>query len=159
MEKSQAKIEVFTDGSFDPKWKIGGWAALIFASETEILLNGHQKNGSQHLMELFAVVESLKYLRKNNLTQRIINLYTDSQYVFDLMHRRKKLEEQRYMSKAGNPIVHQNLIQKYYKLMDQLPARIQRLPSHQKQNTGYDNQRRVDKIARQIVRKKVKEFT
>ena len=57
-------FEIYTDGSCNPKLKIGGWAAIIFFNEEKIMLEGHALNTYHHGMELTAVIEALKHVKE-----------------------------------------------------------------------------------------------
>ena len=72
-------MKVYTDGSC-LKNKVGGWAFIIIDRENddEIISYDSQKNTTNNRMELIAVIESLKYIKKYYKRPYSISLYTDS---------------------------------------------------------------------------------
>lgn len=71
-------ITIYTDGSYDFKQKIGGWAAIIVdenGEETE--LSGNTKNVTSNRMELLAALQGLFTLSRPTKVQ----IVTDSKYV------------------------------------------------------------------------------
>ena len=72
-------IEIFTDGACSGNPGAGGWGALLRYNETEKELSGGEPDTTNNRMELTAVIEALKALKK----ECQITLYTDSRYVMD----------------------------------------------------------------------------
>ncbi|MGM0497000.1 MAG: RNase H family protein [Bacteroidota bacterium] len=152
-------IEVFTDGSYEPQIAYGAWAALIIFNENEKMLSGTSEQSSQHKMELQAVIQSLEYITEHYGKDLSIKLYTDSEYVENLLSRKEKLLKNDFITKKGNNIKHTEDIKQFYQLEEQLNITITRVPSHQKKGVSRisDHNRRVDKLARKLVKQKRKE--
>lgn len=73
------RVEIFTDGACSGNPGAGGWGALLRHKDTEKELCGAEAETTNNRMELTAVIEALKALKKAcNIT-----LYTDSRYVMD----------------------------------------------------------------------------
>ena len=72
-------IEIFTDGACSGNPGAGGWAAILRYGEIEKELSGGDDSTTNNRMELTAVIEALKALKK----ECTITLYTDSRYVMD----------------------------------------------------------------------------
>ena len=73
------RVEIFTDGACSGNPGAGGWGALLRYKDTEKELSGAEVETTNNRMELTAVIEALKALKKEcNIT-----LYTDSRYVMD----------------------------------------------------------------------------
>ncbi len=70
-------INIFTDGACLGNPGPGGWAYLLRYGEHEKLGSGGEKATTNNRMELKAVIEALRALKKSCK----IVLYTDSQYV------------------------------------------------------------------------------
>ncbi|MFO8234624.1 MAG: RNase H family protein [Bacteroidales bacterium] len=151
-------MEVFTDASFDPKSKTGSWAAIILHKGKEELLSEVLQDISQHGMELFSILQCLKYIENNYSAAEKIRVYTDSEYVENLPLRRNKLEKSGFLSKKGKRIAHTKLIQNFFRLMDSLPVELVRVSGHQKSGVSKitDYNRRVDKFSRKILREKIR---
>ena len=71
------KVEIFTDGACKGNPGPGGWGAILRYGTTEKEIYGASKNTTNNIMELTAVIESLKNLKKP--CELIIT--TDSKYV------------------------------------------------------------------------------
>ena len=71
------KVEIFTDGACKGNPGPGGWGAILRYGTTEKEIYGASKNTTNNSMELTAVIESLKNLKKP--CELIIT--TDSKYV------------------------------------------------------------------------------
>lgn len=71
-------IVIYTDGSYKPQKKVGGWAAHIeLTNGKTILLSGEEQETTNNRMELLAVIEALNTLE----TPSRVTIYSDSQYV------------------------------------------------------------------------------
>ena len=73
------KIEIYTDGACLGNPGRGGWGAILIYKEHQKKISGGEKDTTNNRMELQAVIEALKLLKKPS----DINLYTDSKYVID----------------------------------------------------------------------------
>ena len=71
------KVEIFTDGACKGNPGPGGWGAILRHGTTEKEIYGASKNTTNNIMELTAVIESLKNLKMP--CELIIT--TDSKYV------------------------------------------------------------------------------
>lgn len=72
-------IEIFTDGACCGNPGAGGWGAILRYGTVEKELSGGENDTTNNRMELTAVIEALKALKK----QCVITIYTDSRYVMD----------------------------------------------------------------------------
>jgi ribonuclease HI len=71
------KVEVFTDGACLGNPGPGGWAALLRYKGAEKELSGGEALTTNNRMELLAVIEGLKALKRGST----VEVFTDSQYV------------------------------------------------------------------------------
>lgn len=74
-----ADIEIFTDGACSGNPGKGGWGAILRCGENEKELSGYVVDTTNNRMELTAVIEALKALKR----ECVITIYTDSRYVMD----------------------------------------------------------------------------
>lgn len=72
-------IEIFTDGACSGNPGAGGWGVILRCGEVEKELSGGAPETTNNRMELTAVIEALKALKR----ECEIILYTDSRYVMD----------------------------------------------------------------------------
>ena len=72
-------IEIFTDGACSGNPGPGGWGAILRSGAHEKELSGGEKATTNNRMELMAVIEGLKALKK----AVAVTIHTDSRYVMD----------------------------------------------------------------------------
>lgn len=72
------EITIFTDGACETNPGPGGWAAILTAGPRRKSISGGVRHTTNNRMELRAVIEGLKALKKEGQRVRIV---TDSQYV------------------------------------------------------------------------------
>ena len=77
MNSNLNKVEIFTDGACSGNPGPGGWGVILRWRDKELELFGGDPSTTNNRMELMAVIEGLKALKKNSL----VIVYTDSTYV------------------------------------------------------------------------------
>jgi ribonuclease HI len=70
-------IKIYTDGACSGNPGKGGWGAILLYRDKEKRINGFDPDTTNNKMELKAVIEALKIIKKNIKIQ----IYTDSSYV------------------------------------------------------------------------------
>ncbi|MGM9999218.1 MAG: ribonuclease HI [Candidatus Bruticola sp.] len=77
--KSSGEVVIFTDGSCSGNPGPGGWAAVLIhpKSGTEKHISGGDKHTTNNRMEITAVLEGLKAVKRS----AVITVFADSQYV------------------------------------------------------------------------------
>ncbi len=73
------KVVIYTDGACSGNPGPGGWGAVLRSKGTEKQLYGGQADTTNNQMELQAVIEALRVLKRTC----DVELYTDSRYVKD----------------------------------------------------------------------------
>ena len=71
------KVEIWTDGACKGNPGTGGWGVLMRSGRHEKTMHGGEKNTTNNRMELQAVIQALKSLKR----PCHVVLHTDSQYV------------------------------------------------------------------------------
>lgn len=74
-----AAVEIFTDGACSGNPGAGGWGVILRYGSTEKELCGGASETTNNRMELTAVIEALKALKR----ECELVIYTDSRYVMD----------------------------------------------------------------------------
>ncbi len=74
-----SKIKIYTDGACSGNPGPGGWGAVLLYKEHEKRVSGSEPDTTNNRMEMKAVIEALKLLKKPSE----ITIYTDSKYVMD----------------------------------------------------------------------------
>lgn len=77
MKKEEPQVDIWTDGACKGNPGLGGWGALLRQGRHEKELCGGQADTTNNRMELLAVIEALKALKR----RCIVVVHTDSQYV------------------------------------------------------------------------------
>jgi ribonuclease HI len=72
-------IKIYTDGACSGNPGKGGWGAILLYKGKKKKINGFDPETTNNRMELQAVIEALKIIKKNIK----IEIYTDSNYVKD----------------------------------------------------------------------------
>ena len=73
------KIVIYTDGACSGNPGKGGWGAILMYNQHSKEISGAQSHATNNQMELKAVMEALKIIKKSHM----IEIYTDSKYVMD----------------------------------------------------------------------------
>ncbi|HEU0230647.1 MAG TPA: ribonuclease HI [Burkholderiaceae bacterium] len=77
MKKEEPQVDIWTDGACKGNPGLGGWGALLRQGRHEKELCGGQTDTTNNRMELLAVIEALKALKR----RCVVVVHTDSQYV------------------------------------------------------------------------------
>lgn len=150
---SKQSITIFTDGSCHSQLKKGGWASIIFIGDEKIVLEGNSSETTHHRMEVVAVLQSLEYLQLGGLIDNQILIYSDSQYVVDLLKRKDRLALSGYQTKKSKPIRNLDLVGALIIFMHHDNIKFIKIKSHQKHsdlNTLLN--REVDILSRKNMR-------
>ena len=135
-------IEIYTDGACSGNPGAGGWGVILRCGETEKELSGGEKETTNNRMELTAVIEALKALKR----ECEITLYTDSRYVMDGVTQWMPDWKQNNWKTTNKKSAVKNL--ELWQELDSL------LPRHKikwvwvKGHNGHPENERVDKLAR-----------
>lgn len=135
-------VEIYTDGACSGNPGAGGWAALLRYGNIEKELSGGEVNTTNNRMELTAVIEALKALKK----PCNIVLYTDSRYVMDGVNEwlpNWKLNGWRTANKK-TPVKNIDLWQSLESLIENHKIKWIWVKGH----NGHPENERVDKLAR-----------
>ena len=71
------EVTIYTDGACSGNPGPGGWGAILMLGENKKEISGGKKNTTNNVMELTAVIEALKLLKRPCK----VDLYSDSAYV------------------------------------------------------------------------------
>ncbi|MBE6448706.1 MAG: ribonuclease HI [Alphaproteobacteria bacterium] len=136
-------VEIYTDGACSGNPGAGGWGAILRYGKVEKELSGGEPETTNNRMELQAVIEALKALKKDC----DVVLYTDSRYVMDGVN-----EWLPNWKKNGWKTTNKKSQVKNIELWQELDGL---LPLHKikwvwvKGHNGHPENERVDKLARE----------
>ena len=140
-------IEVFTDGACSGNPGAVGWGVILRYGEIEKELSGGEENTTNNRMELTAVIEALKALKK----ECDITIYTDSRYVMDGVQEwmpNWKLNGWKTTNKKS-PVKNVEL----WQILDSLLSKHKIKWVWVKGHNGHPENERVDKLARDEAKK------
>jgi ribonuclease HI len=105
LEVNNMRTRAFTDGACSGNPGPGGWGAIIFLPETSIELSGFELDTTNNRMELVAVIETLEYLIKKKIHDKV-DIYSDSAYVINALTKGwlKNWERNNWKTKAGDEV-------------------------------------------------------
>jgi len=140
MNASLTEVEIYTDGACRGNPGPGGWAALLMSGSSERTLSGAEAYTTNNRMELLAVIEALKALRRRVSVQ----LYTDSQYVRrGVLEWLPKWKANNWRTADRKPVKNQDLWQQLDALLADQQIGWHWVPGH----AGVPGNERVDALA------------
>ncbi|MBP7810049.1 MAG: ribonuclease HI [Bacteroidia bacterium] len=148
-------VQIYTDGSCHTQQLIGAWGAIILVGEKKVVLSHVETETTHNRMELLGVIKAVEYLEENNLADTVIDVYSDSQYVVNLLTRKTRLKQKNFITKKGTPIQNSDLVQKLIQQIETHDINFTKVKAHQKDGDAMN--REVDILVRNLVRKKVTE--
>lgn len=127
------KIELFTDSSVNPKAKVG-FAAFLVKNDKDIILESLNKsikikkfeNTSSTRIELQSLLWAINEIEKekNDLSNILIEVYTDCQNIVNLKNRKSKLVENNYQSGTGKLLKNHDLYKDFFEKESRLNLNI-----------------------------------
>ena len=141
------KVEIYTDGacSFNPG--PGGWAAILIYKGVEKVISGCQRDTTNNVMELLAVVKALSALKE----KCFVKLYSDSAYVVNSVTEGWLLSWQQNGWKTADkkPVKNVELWQELVVLLKKHKVEFVKVKGH----SDNENNNRCDKLAREEISK------
>lgn len=135
------KVELFTDGACSGNPGAGGWGAILRCQGIEKELSGGSTMTTNNKMELTAVIEGLKALKRPCK----VALYTDSRYVADGISKgwAASWKARGWRKKDGKPALNPELWDELLSLCDRHQVEIIWLKGH----AGHPENERCDAMA------------
>lgn len=141
---SSGEVEIFTDGACRDNPGPGGWAAVLRYGDHEKDLSGFDPNTTNNRMELTAVLEALKALRRPSRA----TITTDSQYVKNgitqWIHTWKR---NGWQTSTKKPVKNVDI----WKSLDEQAARHTITWQWVRGHVGHPENERCDRLARQAI--------
>ena len=125
-------LRIYTDGGCSgnqEKINLGGWGALLEFGEHKKELWGAEPNTTNNRMELTAVIEAFKALKKDNQT---IEVFTDSSYVANCFREKwyESWEKNGWKNAARKSVENQELWKELLALVRQHKVQFFRVKGH-----------------------------
>jgi ribonuclease HI len=138
------EVDLYTDGSCSGNPGPGGWAALLRCRGVEREISGGEHETTNNRMELLAVIEGLRMLKK---PCRII-VHTDSQYVKNGMTSWIKVwKKNGFRTTSGEPVKNEPLWRELDRLASLHDVSFKWVRGH----TGHPENERADRLARSAI--------
>ena len=108
------EITIYTDGACSGNPGPGGWAAVLMLGDNKKEISGGSKDTTNNIMELTAVVEALKLLKRPCK----VNLHSDSAYVVNAFNQRWIYGwiKKNWKTADGSPVKNKEIWQELYSL-------------------------------------------
>lgn len=136
-----AQIEIYTDGACSGNPGPGGWGVLMRAGAHEKELCGGEADTTNNRMEMQAVIEALRALKKKS----DVTLYTDSKYVMQgITEWMAGWKAKGWKTAAKKPVKNQDLWQEIDALVQEHNVRFEWVKGH----AGHPDNERADELAR-----------
>lgn len=140
------KIIIYTDGACSGNPGPGGWAAVLIYNGKEKEISGGNKNTTNNIMEITAVIEGLKALKY----PCEVELYSDSAYVVNTFTQGWIFNwmQKEWKTASGDPVKNKELWQELYSLTKIHKVTFNKVKGHA--DNHYNN--RCDELARDAIK-------
>ena len=108
------EITLYTDGACSGNPGPGGWGSILILGENKKEISGGSKDTTNNIMELTAVIEGLKMLKRPCKVQ----VYSDSAYVVNGFNQKwiYGWMKKNWKNASGEPVKNKELWQELYNL-------------------------------------------
>lgn len=140
------KIIIYTDGACSCNPGPGGWAAVLIYNGKEKEISGGNKNTTNNIMEITAVIEGLKALKY----PCEVELYSDSAYVVNTFTQGWIFNwmQKGWKTASGDSVKNKELWQELYSLTKIHKVTFNKVKGHA--DNHYNN--RCDELARDAIK-------
>ncbi|MFW6287725.1 MAG: ribonuclease HI [bacterium] len=138
------KIHLYTDGACSGNPGPGGYAALIINGNKEHEVTGYEPETTNNRMELMAVIEGLKEVKKGS----VVKLVSDSNYVLKGLEEWMPDWKKRGWKTASNkPVKNKDLWKELDSVINEYKVEFIKVKGH----SGHEFNERVDSMAREEI--------
>lgn len=141
------KILIYTDGACSGNPGPGGWGTVLIYKEYIKEFSGGNKNTTNNIMEMTAVIEALKKLKQPQDYE--IEIYSDSAYVVNAFNNGwiYNWKKNNWKTASKEPVKNRELWEEMYALIDGLNIKFIKVKGHS--DNEYNN--RCDELAREAI--------
>ena len=141
------RVELYTDGACSGNPGPGGWCAILRAGVHEKTMSGGEKETTNNRMELTAVIEGLKALKR----PCEVTVVSDSRYVCDAVNKRWLFawEKKGWRKGDGKPVLNPELWKELLTLLREHRVEFTWIKGH----AGHPYNERCDRLAVEEYRK------
>ena len=140
------KILIYTDGACSGNPGPGGWGAILMYNENKKEISGAEKETTNNIMEITAVLEALKILKE----ECEVKIYSDSAYVVNAFNQGWIYNWRKNNWKTANkePVKNKELWEKLYELTQKHKVEFIKVKGHS--DNEYNN--RCDYLATSAIK-------
>lgn len=141
------EVIIYTDGACSHNPGPGGWAAVLLYGNHRKEMSGGDKETTNNRMELTAVIEALKALKKPCR----VKLHSDSAYIVNCFQQKwyEKWEKNGWMTSTKKPVENKDLWQELLALTKKHEVEFIKVKGH----SDVELNNRCDELARAAVPK------
>lgn len=142
----EEKIIIYTDGACSGNPGPGGWGAILMYKGAKKEISGGKKDTTNNVMEITAVIEGLKQLKK----QSEVQVYSDSSYVVNTFKQGwiYNWMKKGWRTASGEPVKNKELWQELYNLTKIHKVEFIKVKGHS--DNEFNN--RCDEMAREAIK-------
>ena len=146
MVNNMYEVTIYTDGACSGNPGPGGWGAILMLGENRKEISGGSENTTNNIMELTAVIEALKILKRPCK----VNIYSDSAYVVNAFLQKWIYGwiKKGWKTAGGDPVKNKELWQELYSLTQKHNVEFIKVKGHA--DNEYNN--RCDELARNAIK-------
>lgn len=143
------KILIYTDGACSGNPGPGGWGAILMYKEHKKEISGGEKETTNNIMEITAVIQALKQLKQPCKFE--VEVYSDSAYVVNAFNKGwiYNWEKNNWKTSSKEPVKNKELWQELYELVKKVSATFIKVKGHS--DNEFNN--RCDELARNEIEK------
>ena len=141
------KVIIYTDGACSGNPGPGGWGAILMYNETSKEISGANKDTTNNIMEITAVLEALKLLKE----ECEVKIYSDSAYVVNAFNQGwiYNWKKNNWKTASKEPVKNQELWEELYSLVQKHKVECIKVKGHS--DNEYNN--RCDFLATSAIKK------
>ena len=145
-EAEMEKVIIYTDGACSGNPGPGGWGAILMYKDVKKEISGGNKNTTNNIMELTAVIEGLKMLKY----PCEVDLYSDSAYVVNAFEKGwiYSWKKNNWKTSGKDPVKNKELWEELYRLTTIHKVHFNKVKGHS--DNEYNN--RCDQLARDAIK-------
>ena len=142
----EEKIIIYTDGACSGNPGPGGWGAILMYKGAKKEISGGKKDTTNNIMEITAVIEGLKQLKK----QSEVQVYSDSSYVVNTFKQGwiYNWMKKGWRTASGEPVKNKELWQELYDLTQKHKVEFIKVKGHS--DNEFNN--RCDEMAKEAIK-------
>ena len=143
------KILIYTDGACSGNPGPGGWGAILMYKEHKKEISGGEKETTNNIMEITAVINALKQLKKPYKFD--VEVYSDSAYVVNAFNKGwiYNWVKNNWKTSSKEPVKNKELWQQLYELIKEINVEFIKVKGHS--DNEFNN--RCDELARSEIEK------